>query len=362
MERSILKEITPKRLDAFLKKNKFNSTYWPRFFGLKFRTELTWEALQGEKGSNVIADVISYDASAPEKGRETIGKASGKITKIAVKRSMKESDLLEYDRLKTSATPDQALLLDLVFNDPEFVVNAVNGRTEWLALQALSTGRVILDKNNNNGIITETAVGFGVPASNRKFVAKKWSDPASATPIADIKEQQKNARKKAVTLKYCLMDAETFENIVATEEFKKAFGFMLSKNDVVANQTISLEDANKLMSKNRLPKIVIIESYQRIEKEDGTRTVISPWEAGYVTFLTDAKAGRIQHGPIMEEQSEAVKKIAIQAKKGHILISKYADLDPLREFTKGEANCFPVLSNPEDIFMLNTENTNQFYN
>lgn len=361
MERSLLKEISQKRLESFLKKNQFNAVYWPVFFGLNYRTELTWEALQGEEGSNIIADVISYDASAPEKGREVITKAQGKITKIAVKRSMKESDLQEYYKLAQSASPDEMQLLKLVFNDPEFVVNAVNGRTENMALQALSLGRLSFNKTNNNGLVTETAIDFGVPTANKTYVSNKWSTAASGTPIADIKVKQKAASANGDVLQYIVMDATTFDYMVATDEFKSAFGFFLSKADVKANQTIALEDANALFRKNRLPQVIILESYQRIEAVNGSRSVVSPWETGYVTFLTDKMAGRMQHGPIMEELSDAVKKIAIQSKKGHILVSKWSTLDPLKEWTKGEANCFPVLKNPSSIYMLNTEKTSAFY-
>lgn len=64
---------------------------FPNFFGVKRKTSLKWETLTGEKGAPVMADVISFDASAPQKTREVISKLSGDIPKTAVKRGMNES-------------------------------------------------------------------------------------------------------------------------------------------------------------------------------------------------------------------------------------------------------------------------------
>ena len=47
---------------------------FPNFFGVKRKTSLKWETLTGEKGAPVMADVISFDASAPQKTREVISK------------------------------------------------------------------------------------------------------------------------------------------------------------------------------------------------------------------------------------------------------------------------------------------------
>lgn len=363
MERSLLNEITDPRLKAYVKNNPFAATYWPSFLDLDYRDELTWESLQGEVGSSILADVIEYDSSAPEKGREVIDKASGKINKIAVKRSMKETDFLQYHKLKKGSGNDEKKkkILNLVFGDVDFVNNAVNSRVDWLFLQALSLGRIVLDKKNNNGKVTEKAISYGIPTENRTFVDAKWSDKTNGKPIANIKDKVKAARKKGVKLNYILMDPDTFDYMTATSEVKGEYGFFISKSKVDAQGNISLDDMNSYLGKNRLPQIKIIESYQRIEDKDGKRDVIQPWATGYVTFVTDVKVGKLQHGPIIEEEVEAAKKKAIQAKKGHILTTKWATLDPVKEWTKGEANCFPVLENPEDIFMLNTENTTKFY-
>ena len=354
--------MTDPRLSAYLKKNRFAERYWPSLFPLEFRDELTWEMLQGLEGTNIKADVIAYDASAPEKGREVIGKASGKISKMAVLRAMREEDFLMYKRLSKGASNDteKQAILNMVFGDVDFVVEAINANTEFLALQAASTGQISLDKSNNNGLITEKAIDLGVPKANKTFVSTLLSDVENADFIAEVKKIDKAARKNGVKLQYMFTDPETIDAILELKKIKSAYGYFLTNTHQDFLGTLFLEDLNKLLAKNRLPQLVEIDTFIRNEDKDHKRTTLQPWQPGYITFTVEKTFGKMQHGPIAEEDAETVKKYAIQAKKGHCLVTKWSDVNPVREYTKGEAHCFPVLKNAEDIYMLNTNSTSKF--
>ena len=154
MERSLIKQVNKKNMSARLNSRHVKPMYYPNFFTPKRVTSLKWETLVGEKGAPVIADVVSFDSSAPEKTREVISKMSGDIPKIAVKRGMNESDYQEYKNLERDAQGDaeQMELLNLSFKDQDFVYNAVRGRVEWLSMQYMSRAGFNLSAKNNNGI------------------------------------------------------------------------------------------------------------------------------------------------------------------------------------------------------------------
>ena len=65
-------------MSARLNSRHVKPMYYPNFFTPKRVTSLKWETLVGEKGAPVIADVVSFDSSAPEKTREVISKMSGR--------------------------------------------------------------------------------------------------------------------------------------------------------------------------------------------------------------------------------------------------------------------------------------------
>lgn len=363
MERSLLQEITRESLEASLERNRFKKRYWPGMFPLEYRDELTWESLEGVEGSSIKADVISYDSSAPEKGREIIGKASGRIAKMAVLRSMREEDFLMYKRLKKaggqSAAEKQAIL-DLVFNDPNFVVEAINANTEYLALQAASTGQITLDKNNNSRIVTAKQIDLGIPSANKVPITKALTDKENCDFIAYVKEIDKAARKKGVKLQYMFTDPDTIDAVLELDKIKAAYGYFLTNTHQPFLGTMFLDDLNRLLAKNRLPQFVEIDTYVRHETKDHKRETLQPWEPGYITFKVEKTFGKMQHGPIAEEEAESVKKIAIQAKKGHCLVTKWSEVNPVVEKTKGEAHCFPVIRNASDIWIMNTNSTTKF--
>lgn len=362
MERSLLKELTDSRLKAYLKQMANKARLWPTLFPLDYSDELTWESLNAVAGGTIVADVVSYDSSAPEKGRQVIGKESGEIQKITVKRSMREKDLLQYNRLKKGIQGDaeKTKILNLVYDDVDFVVEAVSGRCESMALQAASCGQISFNKKNNNGIVTETAVSLGIPKENKFCSTSLLTNVSGFDFLAELRKMKK-ASKKTGTVKYAWMDEDTFVAIMDTDKIRAAFGFYLTKTKTSYEGDIFLEDINRMLTSMKLPNIIIVEDSDLIfENEDHVRVELEAWKKGYIAFTIDKKFGRMQHGPIAEEDAESVKKYAIQAKKGHVLVTKWSATDPVVEWTKGEAHCFPVIDNPGCVYYLNTNSTTKF--
>jgi len=156
MEKSLINEITQKGLDTYYKARTFEAMYWPLFFPLKNVLSLDVTTLIGEQGGRVAADVIAFDASAPLKTRQVVAKMKVDIPKIAMKRKMSEKDILEYRILSSMADGNEKQILDLIYDDLDFVVQSANARLEWLALTAISQTKIILSSTNNNCIIKRT--------------------------------------------------------------------------------------------------------------------------------------------------------------------------------------------------------------
>jgi len=119
----------------------------------------------------------------------------------------------------------------------------------------------------------------------------------------------------------------------------------------------NLTVANEALESEGLPTIVLVDTRISYEDVNHTITSVDPWLYGgadaYVTFLEDLKCGDMLHGPIAEETNPP--KQVIQAKKGPILISKWSDVDPVAEYTKGELNSFPSWPTIDRALILNTE-------
>lgn len=361
MERSLLKELNKKNLTAYINRAReawYSRLFWNQFFGLKYTTQLTWESLAGSGGTPVMADVVEYNASAPEKARQTITKKSGDIPKIAIKRRMDEKDYNDYVTMKAMAQGDsnKSALLDLVFGDVDFCYTGVMARTEFLCLQSLSYGKLALTSSNNNGIITETDVDFGIPSGNKTAVGVVWSTAATAVPLTDIRTKVTAAQDAGHKISQIVMDAAAFNYLVATTEAKESFAAFRGVTSKTA-QFLAMQEINMYLSYHRLPPIMVVDSSVRFESTAHAKSTVAPWKTGYVAFLTDKRVGDVKHGPIAEENSPAVRKSAILTKRDHILITKFSELEPFAEFTKGQANAFPTFNDVDSIYLLKVDAT-----
>lgn len=355
MERSLIKQINKKNMSARLNSRHVKPMYFPNFFTPKKKTSLKWETLVGEKGAPVIADVISFNASAPEKTREVISKMSGDIPKTAVKRSMNESDYNEYKQLQRDAQgdADQLELLNLGFKDQDFVYNSVRGRMEWWCMQYMSRAGFLLTAKNNNGIVTAEFVGCGMPKENKKVSTANWAQAATADGLQDIDDVLTAASKEGVSLRYIVMlttDFALLKKQKATVDKIKGWINQTSKI------TITKKVINEYLAEQENPvKIITINPAVRIEDKNHRRTTICPWEKHRICFLEDLNVGNIQHGPIAAEDSESLRKKALMTKKDFILITKWSTEEPFAEWTKAEANAIPVVNDPDAMYILKTD-------
>lgn len=355
MERSLIKQVNRKNMSARLSSRKVKPMFFPNFFGLKQKLSLKWETLTGEKGAPVVADVISYDASAPQKTREVVGKMSGDIPKTAVKRGMNESDWNEYLQLSRDCNGDADLqaLLDLSFKDQDFVYNSVRARFEWWCMQLMSKAGFVLNSTNNNGIVTEEFVGCGMPKSNRKVAAKDWASSTTADGLQDIEDVVVAAAADGVSLRYVVMRSDEFSLFKKQKSTQEKLKGWINQKDKL---TITKKVINEYLAAQEKPvTIIVIDPSVRIEDASHKRTTVNPWESRRVCFLEDLHVGDIQHGPIAAERSAEYAKKATTLKKDFIFISKWSELEPFKEWTKAEANAIPVINDPDAMYILKAD-------
>ena len=361
MERSILSESFNKaNMEAYVNARReqfLKRLFWQKFFPLKYTTQLTWESLTGSGGAPVMADVIEYNASAPLKTRRVVTKVTGDIPKIAIKRQMDEKDYNEYNTLKALARGEESrnALLDIVFNDIDFCYTGVMSRTEYLAMQALSYGIIALTTSNNNGIITEANVDFGIPAANKGAVGLQWSQASGATPLDDIRTVVENQASSGYSYEYMVMDKTALGQLQANTQVKEEFAVL--RDTTFSSSQPTLAELNREMESRLLPKIIVVDSIARFENAEHALTNVPAWKGGYVTFIPQLNVGNILHGPIAEETSPSVSKKAAMIKRDHILLSKWSELEPFGEFTKAQANAFPRFTDVDSLFILKVDAT-----
>lgn len=357
MIKTLIKGLVEKDMQAVVNTYTLTNLYYPTLFPLKFTPTLTWKAITADIGARVMADVISFDARAPRKSREIVSRANGDIPKIAIGRDKTESEMNEYNQLLVYAqTTDGAqAIMDWIYNDVEFCFNGVNNRLEWLALRAASTGKFVLDENNNAGIVTAVAVDFLVPTANKSGVTVVFSEANVATmkPITVIKNITKAAKAKGFRLNFIFTDESTVDLIMASDEaVKKVASWLMKATDVLAE--VSLDTLNQYFAKNSLPQIIIIDSQLTYESLANDRSVLQAWEPGVMLFSANKQLGNTWYSVLADESVQST--TSIKVKRGPVLIKKFANEEPLTESTIAMANAIPSLNGPERLYLVDTLN------
>lgn len=363
MEHSILAEATSRNMGIFLKNRVYDRLYYPDFFPIKTVDSLSYETLIGSKGNRVAADVTAYNASAPEKTRKVVDRLIGQIPPTRMKKIMRETDINLYNQLKARGVTDMGRLLDLVFGDIDACVDGVNSRLEWLTLQALSKGQITLSTTNNAGIITQTAIDFQLPAANKEIeaaAANYWTTGAYATntPITDIETIVAEAKTKGSIIKNIFMNQTKWVAFRTSTQVQDMFNFAFFVGGVQVRRAPTLDQANESMANYGLPKITVIDTSLDLETADHVISSVDPWLDSssadrFVLFAPELPLGEMLVGPIAEETNPP--KQMAQAKKGHILVSKWSTGDPVSELTKGETNAFPSFTKIDQCWILDTE-------
>jgi hypothetical protein len=362
---NLLSEVTQKAMAVYLDKKEWEKRYYVNYFPLKYTPFLSFETLIGSKGISA-AEIVSYNSSAPEKTRRVVDRLRGDLPAIRVKRIMDEKKLNEYNVVKATVKNDTDMqaLLDLVYGDVDFVIESVQQRCEWLALQALSQTKISLTSSNSAGLVTEEAINFGLPTANKEVCGaanRYWLVANSATckPITDIQAICTEARAAGVKIKHILMNVSKFTDFKAADEVKDfIYGIMISEAGISPGVAPTLKVINQVLTESGMPDIQVIDTYIDLENADHDITSVDPWldSAGadkYISFIPELPLGRFLHGPIA---AETVKDPGIiQDKTGHVLVQSISEQDPVQQKTVGLANCFVSFDKINQVWSLNSE-------
>ncbi len=372
MEHSLMKEVTNKLMQAHLSSRDYEARYWPLFFPLKEVLGLSIQTLIGSKKRPVTADVVSYDTKAPEKKRDVVDKLTIDIPAIKISRSLTEQELQDYDQLLRLTATDarQRQILDLIYDDLDFVVEGVLAQYEYLALKALNQQKIRLNLANNVGLITEVDIDYQMTAAYKRIIKSSdamrlWTyyttDADKPKPITDIEVVVAAAKAQGIKFRYIAMNQSKyieFQGATQVQEYTRPYAAssLLYGSGVTIAPT--LVEVNKMLLARTLPQIIAIDSVVGLENENHVITNADPFLDNdgadkFIVFLQDLAVGNMLAGPITEE-SHPVNQVDY-AKKENILVSKYSETNPVKEFTVAQANAFPSLETIDTIFRLDTE-------
>lgn len=358
MEKSLFSQWVDKYFSPIIKKvvEKVNGSKDPLTYLHKtmlkksYSTTMKWGSLSSN-GTAVAADVVSMDSSLPLKKRDSLSKAEGDIPKIGMALYMNERTLSELDTLQRNNDKGSKIkiILQKLFGDAKKVVVGVYEQHEYMFQEALTTGYTTIANDVNTGVTVR--INFQHPDSNKFGVEVKWSD-TNAKPITDIENVTDRARKDGNVIKYLMMDRASWKNFRTKAEVKELFAAGLG----FAGQAIptpNLKQVNESLQSNYGLTIQIVDRTVTFEK-DGKKTVKTPWASNVVVFLTSLEVGKLEWSTLAEMNHQK-KDVNYEVADDYILVSKFHDNNPLREWTTSQALAVPVIDEVDSIYLMNSE-------
>lgn len=333
-----------------------NGLAWSQLFPLKYTPNLDLKGIEGDDGIPVSADRVAFNSKAPIKTRKTIGSWSGRLGKIAVSREKDEIQINEYQDLKAKAannTEDKATaeyLVDMVYDDTDFCNKAMDYRVELDALRIGSSGKQTYDKKLDGDIVTEDLINFNVPKENFIGVTNSWADPENADALEDIHKAQELISKQGLTKpRYAIMEKTKFDQIVAQKSVARRL-FPRADQTLITADMISLQSINTYMLGKGWPTLLVLDSFATVEHKDGSRETVKPWNENVCVLSPEPRLGYTYYKPVpMVKNTEA-----LQVQGKYYKMTRYSEVNPLKEVTMTEAYVQPALSNRKSLVYMNT--------
>jgi len=351
MEFSILKSILkPKVLAGFVAEWQPGKSPIEKYLPYKTVPALTYEIVLGNE-SRPLGDVVAYDSAYPRKSRPALTKLKGDLPAIRLQRQMSETDLNSFMQLNQMKDPDTEAVISLVFDDIQYCYNAVRNRLSWLGFQALSLGVISLNAANNAGVITEDDIDFQI--SEKSGASVIWSSATNTTkPITDIEAICDAARiDNGVIFSKILMSRTSFSYFRKSEE---TINFCFGDAGSAVTKYPNLTTINENLALDGLPTIDIIDVYLQFQSKENALTNLQAWDEGKIAFLPQDEVGNVLNCKTAEEEFPPIQ--VLQQKKDIVLLSKWSDVAPVREYTAGACNGFPAVKLANMIYLMNSLN------
>lgn len=316
--------------------------------------DLNFDSAIGRERIAAAASIVDSDAPAPLRSRNKLELYKGKIPAIKEKFRMNQDDMrtLEVLRVLPLAGGNNSALIDFLNKDLQEAAVSGDKRIDLMLLQALSTLAIDVNLTNNPDGVVYGTIDLLAQSYQKQGVPIVWTSATTAKPITDIEGYLlANSNLRGRQFGKILMSYELWQVFRATTQVSdmlKSFFNIGKTNGTFAN---TLANVNDMFVANGWPVIEIINHVTNIEV-DGKPTYIKPFNANNVVFVPAGKVGTLFNAISMADLHRVANKT--YAKFGPTLVSKWAEDDPLTEFTAMEMNAFPSV-NIDGIFLLKTD-------
>ncbi len=311
----------------------------------EYTSDSRWASVLA-KYNRVSADVVALDSELPVKSRDSIEVVSGDIPKIGMQMYLTEKQMKDVAAMIATSRPT-AQIVDKIFTDLPRVIEGVYETIEGIFLSELSSGVGVAPRSNGTGV----RVDMMFYDANKFGVKALWTD-TSVDALDDLQKIFDKALDDDNVITDMWADDEFLKAFYANEQVRQQYAF----NQGFVGDKIPVLDLEKAQEVVRRKWGVTLHRVARkIRTElNGVRKSDEAWKKGTAAFTCDSRLGSLVWTDLVEA-SRPVTGVTYQTADDFILVSKYAQNNPWREFTASQAMVVPVLNNVDRIYTLDSK-------
>lgn len=320
--------------------------------------DISW--LKGANNLPVTIQPSEYDAKAMKRERTGFKSVETEMGFFREAMSLGEKDRqllnkLDPKRIGTLA----ANIVNQLFDDTKTLVEGVDATAEYARMQLLQYGKFTL-KSVDSSTVYE--YDYNMQASQKITTPNAWTDPKTSNPVTDILGVARDMEARRGTRPTRLvMNATTFQNMIASESIKKAMMVGVSGNAA----DLFLTDAQLRSTVERMVEMKIFVYSKQVGVFDDVSVTpradlakaVKLIDDHNVVFLPEGNLGNTHFGTT-PEQSDLIgghknnAEVAI-ASNGATIMS-YVDVHPVNIHLVVSAVLAPSFERIDDVAVLTT--------
>lgn len=311
----------------------------------QFSADGKWASILAQY-TQVAADVVALDSELPLKARDTVEHVNGEIPKLGLKRYLTEKDIKDINNMIAQGQPVNRVV-QRIFQDLPWAIQAVYERIEDIFLSELSTGVGLSTRSNGTGVRID--VGYKNENQFGVLTAAWAANPTTATPVEDIQRVVDKAEEDGNVISDLYLDDFALRALYKCDEMKQKYAFLVD----FVGATIPALTFDKLNSVFEDEWNITLHRVRRKVRTElnGVQASHSPWAQGRLVFVCDDRIGDLVWTDCVE-MTRPVPGVVYQTADEFILASRYSKNDPFREITSSQAMVVPILSNVDRIYTL----------
>ena len=301
------------------------------------------------KYTRVTADVVALDSSLPIKSRDAVEMVNGEIPKMGIKMYMTENQMKAVDSLISQNAGGRftSTIINNIFQDLPKCIDSIYETIEAIFQSELSSGIGVAPKSTGTGV----RLDMKFLSANKKGVTAAWNT-SSGKAIDDLQKIFDKAEEDGNVITDMYADDTFLKLFYGNDQAKQQFAFNMGF--VGSNiPVLSLEQAQDVV--RRKWGVELHRVARKFKSElNGTQANATSWQNGVASFVCDPRIGSLVWTNTVESTRPKAG-VEYQTVDNFILLSKYAENDPWREYTSSQAMVVPILNNVDRIYTLDTQ-------